>query len=41
MEIFPALEALKHLAHHAQDVLRDDPVESQVLLFAHKGTRWC
>jgi succinate-semialdehyde dehydrogenase/glutarate-semialdehyde dehydrogenase len=39
VEIFPALEALKHLALHAEDVLRDDVVESQVLLFAHKGCR--
>ncbi len=39
VEIFPALEALKHLAHHAEDVLRDDPVESQVLLLAHKDCR--
>jgi acyl-CoA reductase-like NAD-dependent aldehyde dehydrogenase len=39
VEIFPALEALKHLALHAEDVLRDDPVESQVLLFAHKDCR--
>ncbi len=36
VEIFPALEALKHLALHAEDLLRDDPVDSQVLLFAHK-----
>jgi acyl-CoA reductase-like NAD-dependent aldehyde dehydrogenase len=39
VEIFPALEALKHLALHAEDVLRDDPVESQVLLLAHKDCR--
>jgi succinate-semialdehyde dehydrogenase/glutarate-semialdehyde dehydrogenase len=39
VEIFPALEALKHLALHAEDVLRDDPVEAQVLLFAHKDCR--
>ena len=39
VEIFPALEALKHLALHAEDVLRDDPVESEVLLFAHKDCR--
>jgi acyl-CoA reductase-like NAD-dependent aldehyde dehydrogenase len=38
-EIFPSLEALKHLALHAEDVLREDPVESQVLLFAHKDAR--
>jgi acyl-CoA reductase-like NAD-dependent aldehyde dehydrogenase len=39
VEIFPALEALKHLALHAEDVLRDDALESQVLLFAHKRSR--
>ncbi len=39
VEIFPALEALKHLALHAEEVLRDDPVEGQVLLFAHKDCR--
>ena len=39
VEIFPALEALKHLALHAEDVLRDDPVESEVLLFAQKDCR--
>ncbi len=39
VEIFPALEALKHLALHAEDVLRDDAVESEVLLFAHKDCR--
>src|SRR5206468_5892940 len=39
VEIFPSLEALKHLALHAEDVLREDVVESQVLLFAHKHAR--
>jgi succinate-semialdehyde dehydrogenase/glutarate-semialdehyde dehydrogenase len=39
VEIFPSLEALKHLAHHAEDALRDDVLESEVLLFAHKGSR--
>src|SRR6266446_5898550 len=39
VEIFPSLEALKHLALHAEDVLREDVVESQVLLFAHKDAR--
>jgi succinate-semialdehyde dehydrogenase/glutarate-semialdehyde dehydrogenase len=39
VEIFPALETLKHLALHAEDVLRDDPVETQVLLFAQKDCR--
>ena len=39
VEIFPALEALKHLALHAEDALRDEPVESAVLLLAHKDCR--
>jgi len=39
VEIFPSLEALKHLAVHAEDALREDVVESQVLLFAHKDGR--
>jgi succinate-semialdehyde dehydrogenase/glutarate-semialdehyde dehydrogenase len=39
VEIFPSLEALKHLALHAEDVLRDHEIESEVLLFAHKGCR--
>jgi acyl-CoA reductase-like NAD-dependent aldehyde dehydrogenase len=39
VEVIPSLEALKHLAVHAEDVLRDDPVESQVLLLAHKDCR--
>jgi len=39
VEIFPALETLKHLALHAEDVLADEPVESEVLLLAHKDCR--
>ena len=39
VEIFPALEALKHLAGHAEAALRDEPLESGVLLFAHKQAR--
>ncbi len=39
VEIFPALEALKHLALHAEDILQDEEVESEVLLFAHKRCR--
>ena len=39
VEIFPALEGLKHLAHHAEDVLGDEPVRGEVLLFAHKDCR--
>lgn len=38
-EIFPSLETLKHLAHHAEAALRDEPVVSDVLLLAHKDAR--
>ncbi len=38
-EILPSLEALKHLAGHAADLLRVEPVESQLLLLAHKDAR--
>jgi len=38
-EILPSLEALKHLAGHAEDLLRDDPIEGRVLLLAHKEAR--
>jgi succinate-semialdehyde dehydrogenase/glutarate-semialdehyde dehydrogenase len=38
-EIFPSLETLKHLAQHAEAALRDEPVVSDVLLFAHKDAR--
>ena len=39
VEIFPVLEALKHLALHAEEVLRDDAIEGQSLLLAHKDSR--
>jgi acyl-CoA reductase-like NAD-dependent aldehyde dehydrogenase len=39
VEVFPALEALKHLALHAEDLLSEQPMEPQVLLFAHKDSR--
>ncbi len=39
VEIFPSLETLKHLAHQAEDLLRDDAVESQTVLLAHKDAR--
>lgn len=39
VEIFPSLEALKHLALHAEDVLRDEATEGQSLLLAHKDSR--
>jgi succinate-semialdehyde dehydrogenase/glutarate-semialdehyde dehydrogenase len=35
-ELFPSLEGLKHLARHAEDVLRDEPVAPEVLLFGQK-----
>jgi succinate-semialdehyde dehydrogenase/glutarate-semialdehyde dehydrogenase len=38
-ELFPSLEALKHLAQHAEDVLRPDPAQSEMLLLAHKRSR--
>ena len=38
-QCFPALEALKHLAAHAEDVLREEPVESGCSLLAHKEGR--
>jgi acyl-CoA reductase-like NAD-dependent aldehyde dehydrogenase len=39
VEVFPALEALKHLALHAEELLAEQPLEPQVLLFAHKDSR--
>jgi succinate-semialdehyde dehydrogenase/glutarate-semialdehyde dehydrogenase len=39
VEVFPSLEALAHLAHHAEELLRDDVVESHTLLLAHKDAR--
>ncbi|HVO11762.1 MAG TPA: aldehyde dehydrogenase family protein [Vicinamibacteria bacterium] len=38
-EILPSLEALKHLAAHAEELLRDDVLEAQQLLLAHKEAR--
>ncbi len=38
-EVLPSLEALKHLADHAPDLLREEKVESQLLLLAHKDAR--
>lgn len=35
-EIFPSLEHLRHLADHAEEALREEWIESDVLLFAHK-----
>jgi succinate-semialdehyde dehydrogenase/glutarate-semialdehyde dehydrogenase len=39
VEIFPAMDALKHLALHAEEVLRDDATEGRTLLLAHKDSR--
>jgi acyl-CoA reductase-like NAD-dependent aldehyde dehydrogenase len=39
VEVFPALEGLDHLARHAEELLRDDAVESHTLLLAHKDAR--
>jgi succinate-semialdehyde dehydrogenase/glutarate-semialdehyde dehydrogenase len=39
VEILPSLEALQHLAVHAEDALRDEEVESHHLLFASKRCR--
>jgi acyl-CoA reductase-like NAD-dependent aldehyde dehydrogenase len=39
VEVFPALEAMDHLVRHAEDLLREDAVESHTLLLAHKDCR--
>lgn len=39
VEILPALDSLKHLAMHAEEMLREDPLESQAILLAHKECR--
>jgi succinate-semialdehyde dehydrogenase/glutarate-semialdehyde dehydrogenase len=38
-EVLPSLEALKHLAAHSEDLLREDAVEGQILLLAHKEAK--
>jgi acyl-CoA reductase-like NAD-dependent aldehyde dehydrogenase len=38
-EVLPSLDALKHLARSAEELLREDPLESQQLLLAHKDAR--
>ncbi|HEY7409425.1 MAG TPA: aldehyde dehydrogenase family protein [Vicinamibacteria bacterium] len=38
-DLFPSLEVLKHLALHAEDLLREEDVEAEVLLQAHKDCR--
>ena len=39
VEIVPSLEALKYLSAHAEELLRDDVLEAQNLLLAHKQAR--
>jgi len=38
-DVLPALDALKHLVLHAEDALREEAVESGVLVLAHKEGR--
>jgi len=38
-EILPSLDALQHLSARAEDLLRDDVVESHQLLLSHKDAR--
>ena len=38
-ELLPSLDALKHLSAHAEDLLRDDVLECEQLLLAHKEAR--
>src|SRR5262245_8561605 len=38
-EVLPSLEALKHLAEHGADLLRDEPLPAGQLLLAHKRAR--
>jgi succinate-semialdehyde dehydrogenase/glutarate-semialdehyde dehydrogenase len=38
-EVLPSLDALVYLSEHAQDLLRDEPVEGRQLLLAHKRAR--
>lgn len=38
-EIIPSLETLKHLASHAGELLDADPLESELILLAHKQSR--
>ena len=39
VEILPSLEALRHLSRHAEELLRDEVLEGQLLLLAHKEAR--
>jgi succinate-semialdehyde dehydrogenase/glutarate-semialdehyde dehydrogenase len=38
-EIVPALECLRHLAEHAEELLQEEPIASGMLLLAHKRAR--
>ncbi|HET7746479.1 MAG TPA: aldehyde dehydrogenase family protein, partial [Vicinamibacteria bacterium] len=38
-ELFPSMDALKHLATRAEELLREEPVEPHTLLLAHKDAR--
>ena len=38
-DVFPSLEALRHAALHAEQALREEPLESEVPLFVHKDAR--
>ncbi len=38
-DVFPSLEALRHLALHAEQALRQEALESEVPLFVHKDAR--
>jgi succinate-semialdehyde dehydrogenase/glutarate-semialdehyde dehydrogenase len=39
VEVLSSLDALAHLSRHAEDLLRDDALDAQQLLLAHKETR--
>jgi acyl-CoA reductase-like NAD-dependent aldehyde dehydrogenase len=39
VEILSSLEALRHLSEHGEDLLRDDALEAQQILLAHKQAR--
>jgi acyl-CoA reductase-like NAD-dependent aldehyde dehydrogenase len=39
VEVLPALDSIQHLARHAEDMLREEHLESQSLLLAHKECR--
>jgi succinate-semialdehyde dehydrogenase/glutarate-semialdehyde dehydrogenase len=38
-DLLPSLDALAHLSAHAEDLLRDDALEAQQILLAHKEAR--